>query len=301
MKIISFDVGIRNLAYCIISVDNNKLIINDWNILNLINSDQSKPIYKTCTCYNKQTRKNQPLKLCGKKAKYIKDDQYYCDKHATLTSEYIIPTKLHTISHLRKLKLNELHNIITTHDELNNNDVIKINRIDIITKINEFYEQTCFKLIPIPKLKSANDIDLIQVGRNLKILLDNVIGIEEITHILIENQLSPIATRMKTIQGMIAQYFIMKNNENHIEFISSVNKLKQFSDTTTKTTYKEHKLDGIQYTIKIINNNECLSMWKDALSIKKKDDLADSFLQGIWYLKRDNIIYYAEDLNIKFV
>ena len=36
--------------------------------------------------------------------------------------------------------------------------------------------------------------------------------IESITHVFIENQISPIANRMKTIQGMLAQYFIMKSN-----------------------------------------------------------------------------------------
>jgi hypothetical protein len=34
---------------------------------------------------------------------------------------------------------------------------------------------------------------------------------------------------------------------------------------------------------------------------KKKDDLADSFLQGIWYLKNKNIITYAENLKINSV
>ena len=34
---------------------------------------------------------------------------------------------------------------------------------------------------------------------------------------------------------------------------------------------------------------------------KKKDDLADSFLQGLWYFKQRNIIYYADDLKINLV
>ena len=35
--------------------------------------------------------------------------------------------------------------------------------------------------------------------------------------------------------------------------------------------------------------------------IKKKDDLADSFLQGIWYLKHNNNIIFADDLKINIV
>ena len=35
IKILSFDVGIKNLAYCILSLDNNKYNIYDWGIINL--------------------------------------------------------------------------------------------------------------------------------------------------------------------------------------------------------------------------------------------------------------------------
>ena len=35
MKLMSFDVGIKNLAYCIMEYDGVKLNIIDWNIINL--------------------------------------------------------------------------------------------------------------------------------------------------------------------------------------------------------------------------------------------------------------------------
>jgi len=51
----------------------------------------------------------------------------------------------------------------------------------------------------------------------------------------------------------------------------------------------------------MIDANDNLHEWKESLDIKKKDDLADSFLQGIWYLKHKKIIIYADDLKIKIV
>ena len=39
----------------------------------------------------------------------------------------------------------------------------------------------------------------------------------------------------------------------------------------------------------MLNANNNLNKWIDSLNTKKKDDLADSFLQGIWYLKHKNI------------
>jgi hypothetical protein len=149
--------------------------------------------------------------------------------------------------------------------------------------------------------------------------LNNLPNIDEITHVIIENQISPIANRMKTIQGMLAQYFIMKNEDIHIFFVSSSHKLKQFIDISLKNefvdkpitnsqykpknnpNYKENKKDGIYYTKVILDSNDHLQKWKESMNTTKKDDLADSFLQGLWFFKDKKIIYYADDLKINIV
>ena len=41
--------------------------------------------------------------------------------------------------------------------------------------------------------------------------------------------------------------------------------------------------------------------WKNTLQVSKKDDLADCFLQGLWYFKHKNIISYADNLKINIV
>lgn len=59
MKIISWDVGIKNLAYCVIDSDNNNCILY-WNIINLIPENEhcfistcKKPAIKSCQYYGK--------------------------------------------------------------------------------------------------------------------------------------------------------------------------------------------------------------------------------------------------------
>ena len=78
MKIISFDVGIKNLAFCILEIDseNNKYTIEDCGILNLIN----KPVFNfSCK------QKKKPNIVCGKKASYFDKNQiYYCKQHAKM-------------------------------------------------------------------------------------------------------------------------------------------------------------------------------------------------------------------------
>jgi hypothetical protein len=107
--------------------------------------------------------------------------------------------------------------------------------------------------------------------------------------VIIENQISTIASRMKTLQGMIAQYFIMKYVPC-IEFISAANKLKMFM-TKKKTTYTERKLESVEVTKNLLETLPQFNEYKGYLDKnKKKDDLADCFLQGIYYLTLKNMI-----------
>ena len=54
----------------------------------------------------------------------------------------------------------------------------------------------------------------------------------------------------------------------------------------TETAYAERKKASISFTQDIISNNNLLLEWLELFNNhKKKDDLADSFLQGRWYLR----------------
>ena len=127
----------------------------------------------------------------------------------------------------------------------------------------------------------VKDFDRVFVGNSIG-LLDKIV---------IENQISPIANRMKTLQGMIAQYFIMRGN-SRIAFISSANKLKLFTKTETesktsksKTSYSERKKAGVAIVKDLLSHNN--TTWLPIfLTHKKKDDLADAFLQGVWFLNK---------------
>uniref|UniRef100_A0A6C0LA67 Mitochondrial resolvase Ydc2 catalytic domain-containing protein n=1 Tax=viral metagenome TaxID=1070528 RepID=A0A6C0LA67_9ZZZZ len=309
MKLISFDVGIKNMAYCIFDIS-GQLSITGWSVLNLL---EEEPLTEICSQIIPGKTKKVLPKPCTKLAKYKKNGQCYCEKH-TKNSTFIIPNKKNSMVSLKKLKVDELiklgHSLFLFMDLVN---LPKLKK-DILDKLGEFYEKNSFELIVKKKTKNASEIDLITIGKNMKELLNASENFDELTHVVIENQISPIANRMKTIQGMLAQYFIMKNSDIHIDFVSSSNKLSQFGKGKQKTNvssltntlitnpdYKQHKKDGLYYCNQILENNSCMTGWKDALKIKKADDLADCFLQGIWYLKNRNIITYADDLKIIFV
>ena len=345
-RIISFDVGIKNMAYCIFQLTDSScqpFQITDWNVLNLMEKEEPS-VFCNCRAIKgkgkgkgkekeKGTTKKPkkvvvlenflldassninpsiPIKLCGKVAKFQKNGIFYCEKHAKTQTEFILPKKQISISQLKKNKIDDLlkisqeYKIILENSEAEKNPLKKPIKKDILGILENFFKIHCLESIVESKKVTAGDTDLIVIGKNMKTLLNLVKDIELVTHVIIENQISPIANRMKTVQGMLAQYFIMKNTDIKIDFVSSANKLKGFSkpedkketDKTDKQKYKKHKSDGVFYTNQILEKNEWLSKWRShMMESKKKDDLADCFLQGIWFLKsrdwiQNNIINY---------
>ena len=77
MKILSFDVGIKNMALCCLEVNNeNKRIdILHWDVLNLLHDDSQTQCI--CNQYNKAKSKKLPPTVCQKKAKFKKVFFYF--------------------------------------------------------------------------------------------------------------------------------------------------------------------------------------------------------------------------------
>lgn len=308
MKLISFDIGIKNMAYCIfdISGEGSPLSILKWDVINLL---EKREVHHTCGCTLEAKSKKVAPKICSKKAKFEKNGIYYCEKHATKTTEFLIPNSECSPTFLKKQNLEELIKIQKKYFPFSTVPE-KTTKKAILEKLVEDFEKKCFKLVVYKKEKTSNDTDLISIGKNMKNLLNEIDGMNEITDVIIENQISPIANRMKTIQGMLAQYFIMNNSNINIEFISSSNKLKNFvlkkeekpGEPEKKDAYKQNKKNGILYCSQLLDNNSALNTWKPVLDTPKKDDLSDCFLQGIWYLQnKKKIILCGENLKINSI
>jgi len=218
----------------------------------------------------------------------------------------LIPSKENSVPTINKMKIQELREFVKKL-KLDNNQYENIDtllRPRLLFIVQEHLLNHTLVKIERKKTKTQ-DMDLIQIGKNMTKILNEIPGIETITHIIIENQISPIASRMKTIQGMLAQYFILKcPPTSTIEFISSANKLKGLVDssTTTAASYKDNKNNAIVICSKIIETNPCFTQWSNILKThKKKDDLYDACLQGLWYLKNKNIIRLNPQLELSFV
>ena len=263
-KILSIDVGMKNLAYCILDCNDKKYKIEKWDIINLCNEKK----YSCMGC-------NKDGKKCTKSGKYYKGNESYCKLHAK-NINYKLPTSTYNIKSINKANIKTLKKLASEYDISCNKKMKKKDYIDkMIMDLSNNYWNTVSAVL-------TKDIDLVEYGINIKNMFNKTFSNLEFDYILIENQIGPLALRMKSLQGMIMQHFIEINQTNIIA-VNSGNKLKDF--IKGKTTYNERKKEGINITRKLLIENMDINNWMNLFEKhKKKDDLADCFLQGLHYL-----------------
>ena len=216
MSILSFDIGIKNLAFCLLCKETQK--IKNWGIINISCDD---------ICQHVNTKNNK----CENSAKYKHNDILLCTAHSKLKQ----------------------------------------------------YPNKC------KKIKSENSI--YNIGKKMIEELDKYPDFLKCTDIIVENQPSLKNPTMKSIQMIVYSYFLIKNKNSNLEMINARNKLKVYKgpkiiipyENNKKNKYKINKYLAIKYCNKMIENEnkQFIDLYTNS---KKKDDLADSYLQGIYYI-----------------
>jgi hypothetical protein len=241
IKVLSFDVGIKNLSYCILTRNNDQYKIHNWGIINL-----TEDIIK---------EKNE----------------------TDIDNDFLINYK--------KMKIQDLKNYMNTYG-LETNKIRK----DLIISCEEFLKKN-----KVLKLNKCKTMSLSDIGKVLYLHLDKYPYFNQVDYIVIENQPVLKNPTMKSIQIMIFSYFLMKNfvnNDNNvvseIKLISARNKLKIYNgpDITNqfqiKNKYALTKKLAIEYCKYMIKHDQ--ENYNFFINHTKKDDLADSFLQGAYFI-----------------
>jgi len=270
MKIISFDVGIKNLACCVLEIyENQEFKILFWDVLNLTNPT----LYPPCCIEN-----------CKQKVKHYmhNTDIYYCTKHSKKNpnNHCLVPENLV----MKSLKVCGQKELCITAQEYKMKIEKRITKKQLIALFDKYVNDNY--LIPIPPEQKASTMDLISVGKEMNSVFEKKIQCyEPYDYVIIENQISPIANRMKTVQGMIAYHFIMRNSLSSIHFISASNKLNTFTDDKIEN-YSDRKKAAVDISKQLLEKYKGFEPYQKYLHKNgKKDDLADCFLQLLYFVK----------------
>lgn len=293
--ILSFDVGVIHLAYCLltkkefIKPDGSTYIdwfIIDWNNIDLTNREEQK-------CY------------CGAKASLTNMvggiSKYYCKPHGKKVdiTSYEFDKIYNSCEDKKKNKCNYLVNDkqCIRYACYINNDIYYCN-----THAKYLYKSKCkSEQLKIFKLQNSKLLVFDDVKYSLMMELEKRKELLKADYVVIENQPSFKNPRMKSIASTIYDYYLIRgiidktltlSNITQVKFMSPSNKLKVASEGDTKQLIKVKKTDdtkaykltkslGIKYCIDLISHLP--DSLKHFNSHKKKDDLADAFLQGAYF------------------
>lgn len=276
-RVLSFDVGVRNLAYCIIDKNNDDFKIEKWDLIDLVDDRL------VCEHVLRNNRK------CGKIGKFtvfdINKNSLSCCKAHKKNYEYSAVQN-------EKLKCDKCGEKSKMSDPTY--------KIGWCEKHCEKLSKQYFKDFKPKKITGqyCKQQPIQTLTKKMYTILDTYPEMLNVNDVLIENQPSLINPMMKTIASVLYGYFVIrglvdkdrtKSTIENIYFKSPSNKLK-INQTVTKKQLggAENKRDEYVVT-KELGKLYCDTLIKASEkkmleNRQKTDDMCDAFLQGFQYL-----------------
>lgn len=247
-KVIAFDIGIKNLAFCILENNINVIALENCNIL--------EPVAQV-NCF-----------MCSVKASYKAGDKVFCKRHIPGTHT-ILPEldskKLPTTKILKEL--------IKTH-ACENLGSSKDNYLESLAKkFTIHFEQ--------PKQSNASKVSLEEIHDSLrKFVQEKWELFSGCTHILLENQPAFKNPHMKSVQVLLFATLREKflTNEQKPEYHLVHAKKKTSGATKGDEGYNERKNKSEERLISLFDNKEVINskIYEEWKKSKKKSDMADA-------------------------
>lgn len=253
MKVVSFDIGLRNLAYCVLEGTSRKDVrIIDWNIIDVLGENAGVGAARCFKC------------TAAARYEHASEGTFACSRHTPKKKQAV------TKASLNKKSPMELQGDI---DKLGI-QTDKTKKADLVTLLYNHARQNTWKKC-VASASSGSVLD--QAPAIIKCLAARSESWKNATVIAIENQPE---RRMYAVQAMVHMYFSTLGLK--CEGVSATHKLSNIvTIDDSVTTYRGRKKTGITHAYALVPQENQAHFAKHP----KKDDLADSFLQGLWVME----------------
>lgn len=253
MKLISFDVGLRNLAYCVLEGTSRADVrIVDWNIIDVLGEQAGVGAARCFKC------------TAAARYEHASEGTFACSRHTPKAKEVV------TKAALSKKTPNELHEQIEKFG-LQTSATKKADLVKLL--YNHARQNTWKKCVASSTQGSVMDMAP-AIQSSLDSRASSWAGADAVC---IENQPE---RRMYAVQAMLQMYFTMRGIKS--SGVSATHKLSNIVTVDDVVhTYKGRKKTGITHAYALVPAANQDHFKKHP----KKDDLADSFLQGLWVME----------------
>jgi len=252
MKLISIDIGLRNLAICVLEgTSRTDMCITYWDVIDVVGEKNG---HTRTACYK-----------CAKPAMWVQAGAgtQACSRHRP---KNLTMTK----AALNKKTIPELQEMAKSYS------LSGKTKKELVPAIwAEMSKSGWSKFKGNARAAGGGVLDLVSdIITSLDRRAESWIGTDLV---VCENQLD---RRMFAVQAMIHMYFACRGFRT--KGVSAIHKLDNITCATDATgTYRGRKKTGIVHCEQLCPAGN-ISFFR---SHKKKDDLADSFLQGLYFLE----------------
>ncbi len=261
-RVLAFDIGIKNLAWCCMEKEGSSYRIIGWDNYNLLQESSNLVASSTQTC-----------RQCSAKATYIQHEHELlsCARH-TPVGYPALRDLSGTL--LKKLPSVEQCRLILTQTQPNKKPPTK--KADCIQELQKQFSLP----IEIKKVSKAPDAGCIEIHDSLrKLVQTHSVMWSSCTTICLENQPAFKNPTMKSVQMMLFATLrdCLQQPPPHVKLVHAGKKVQGVE--TGDAGYKERKAGSEARADLFLHNEACLdpTPWKTKwASAKKKSDLADA-------------------------
>ena len=261
---IGFDLGIRNLAYCVVEHGETGWKILHWDNIDLLESGQSSQTSRLCVA-------------CPSKATYTSGDKRWCTTCATGIRRKKKATELPTVPVLPCAT--DVKSLRSLACSIGIDGAKKMKKDALLLTLSSRY------LLPWTPAKAA-DASLTEIRRSMNTWLDSMLPTFALSSLIrLENQPVLKGPTMKSVQIILFTLLGSRLEREHawtgsIEFVHAGRKVTVDADLPEGEAYRARKKAAETEVMErlTVSGSSWLPFFQ---SRTKKNDLADAFLMAL--------------------